>query len=82
MFGAKEQDPHPGPDFPKRLTTRAASTSTKNPRAFARGLIGHNKIRSGGLLPLPAPAEQTQRTEAARKERECGILSFRGFDQC
>jgi len=36
---------------------------------IARGLVGHNQIESGGLLPLPAPAEQTQRTEAGRKQR-------------
>ena len=42
------------------------------PRQFARGLLATatNKIRSGGLLPLPAPAEQTQRTETGGEERQ------------
>ena len=48
----------------------------KKPRAFqrfARGLSGHiptNKIRSGGLLPLPAPAKQT-RNRVNRSSQVC-----------
>jgi hypothetical protein len=43
--------------------------------AFERKLIGQKKSggRAGsGTLPLPAPAEQAQRAEAAGKERESG----------
>ena len=31
-----------------------------------------NKIRLGGLLPLPAPPKQTQRAEAGGEERKSG----------
>ena len=43
----------------------ARRETTENPSVFARGLPGHsptNKIRLGGLLPLPAPRKQSDHT--------------------
>ena len=55
---------------------------TKNPGHFRPRVFGHRpkKIRSGDLLPLPAPSQQTQRAEAGDEERECG--GQWGFGHC
>ena len=57
--------PAPRPGFSEALNN---TRSNKKPPSFRRGLIGHNKIRSGDLLLLPAPAEQTQRAETGGEE--------------
>ena len=47
----------------------------KTPGRFSvspEGFPATYEIRSGGLLPLPPPAQQTQRAEAGGEEWECG----------